>query len=147
MRRIVSVVLFILGGWILAAEGMMAAMEFGLGIRGQLAVMGIITVFAAPFLLAGLWVSPGNRFGDLGVTLMISAGVGAVMTLMVASMFSDPHFRELLPPDRPMPRVHFSYEYGLLNVLLLGGLGLASWLFGRARTRDSQPNLERVFGD
>jgi hypothetical protein len=147
MRRVISVVLFILGGWILASEGMMAAMNFGMGFGAQLVFMGIVSAFAAPFLLLGLWVSPGNRFADLGVTIMIAAGVGAVLALMLVTVMSDPNFKQLMPPDRPMPNLHFSYLYGLMNLLIVGGLGLASWLFGRARVKDVEPDLERVFGD
>ena len=133
MRRAVSVILFILGGWILASEAMLAWVNFGASGAEQLGVIGIMSAFAAPFLLLGLWASPGKRFAEFGITVMIAAGIGATLALMMAMMVNDPGFKQLMPPGKMLPPMHFAFASGLLNLLVVGGLGLACWWFGRGR--------------
>ena len=145
MRRTVSVILFILGGWILAAEVMMAFIDLRFGVGAQLAMIGIYSAFALPFLLLAMWASPGNRFSDIGLTIMIAAGVGVALGLMMWTMLADPNFRNLLPPGKPMPNLQFSLAYGVVNLLMVFAIGFASWSAGRSRRE--APDLERVFGD
>ena len=90
MRRTVSVILFILGGWILAAEVMMAFIDLRFGVGAQLAMIGIYSAFALPFLLLAMWASPGNRFSDIGLTIMIAAGVGVALGLMMWTIWPIP---------------------------------------------------------
>jgi hypothetical protein len=147
MRRVVSVILFIIGGWILAAQVMMGWIDLRLGLGAQLAMLGIYAAFSTPFLALGMWASPGNRFADLGMTIMVSAGVGVGLGLLMFMMLSDPEFKKLMPPDKPMPDLHFSVPFGLANVLLVAALGFAAWYFGRSRARAAKPDFEGVFGD
>ena len=133
MRRALSVILFILGGWFLTSEAMLACVDFGATGAEQLLAIGVMALFAAPFLLLGLWASPGKRFAELGITVMIAAGIGATLALMMAVMVNDPGFKQLMPPGKPLPVMHFSVASGLLNLLLVGGLGLACWWFERGR--------------
>jgi hypothetical protein len=133
MRRAVSVILFIFGGWMLTGEAMLAWVNFGVTGAEQLMAIGLMALFAAPFLLLGLWASPGKRLAELGITVMIAAGIGATLALALATMVSDPGFKQLMPPGKPLPPMHFAFASGVLNLLVVGGLGLICWWFGRGR--------------
>jgi hypothetical protein len=147
MRRVLSVILFVLGGWILSGEIMMSGLDLGQGIGAQIGMAVFTIVFAAPFLLLGTWASPGNRFAELGLTLMITAGVGAFIALTMFLVMNDPGFRQLMPPDQPMPEFRFTPVFGLANLLVMAGGGylLRRWALERARSE--KPELERIFGD
>ena len=147
MRRIASVILFILGGWLLCSETVMAWINAGQGLIGLLDIAAFMAVLAIPFLFFGMWASPGNRLADIGLTLMLAAGAGAACALIMALVFSDPGFKQLMPPDKPMPDVHFAYVIGSANTVILGGGGWLLWWFGKSRERANKVNLEQVFGD
>lgn len=135
MRRALSVIFFVTGGWILASGLMIAGMTFdraeSAGIR--LGMMGIMVAMAALPLLLAILLSPGNRLADFGMTLMIVAGCGVALALTTALISHDPGFRQLMPPDRPMP--HFAFEplWGIASVLVVGGGGFLLWRWGLAR--------------
>jgi hypothetical protein len=147
MRRVLCVVLFVLGGWMLTSEAMMAWVDIGAGTGGQLGTIGVMAAFAAPFLLLGTWASPGNRFAELGLTLMIGVGVGVAMAVVMFMVTHDPSFKQFMPPGKPLPEFHFAPLFGIANLLLIAGGGylLRRWALGRAR--DQRPDLERIFGD
>jgi hypothetical protein len=133
MRRTLSVILFVLGGWLLAAGATMAWMDFDHSDGMGWVMVAVMSALAAPFLLLGLWASPGNRFADLGLTMMIVAGIGASMALVMVVLLSDPAFKQLLPPDKAMPDLHFAPLLGTLNLLFVAGAGYALWRFGHRR--------------
>ncbi|MBW0006572.1 MAG: hypothetical protein JO335_02545, partial [Sphingomonas sp.] len=83
IRRVASIILYVLGAWVLAAEMMMASADVGQTPAIALAMIGIMLAFAAVFLLLGLWASPGNRLAELGVTLIAAAIVGGLVVLML----------------------------------------------------------------
>jgi hypothetical protein len=150
MRRTISIILFILGGWILASEAMMAWITVGgaeLGLAGRLGMIGIMAGFAMPFLLLGMWVSPGNRFADIGMTMMIAGGIGAALALMMFMIWSDPGMKQFMPPDKPMPQFGLAPALGIANLLVIGGGGWLLWRFGRRTRRNPNDELERAFGD
>jgi hypothetical protein len=148
MRRVVSVILLILGGWILVSASMMSWMVVAnVAVAERLGMLGFMTAFAMPFLLLGMWASPGNRFADIGLTMMIAAGVSAFMALAFWMIMSDPGFKQLLPPDRPMPEIRMGPGLGLANLLIVGGSGWLLWRFGRRTHRNPNEELEHVFGD
>jgi len=145
MRRVVSVILFIVGGWLLCSEVVMAWINAGQGIVGQLDIAAFVAVLAIPFLFLGMWASPGNRFADVGLTVMLAVGVGAAVALMMVLIFNDPGARQLMPPDKPMPDMHFAYVLGAVNTGALGGAGWLLWWFGKSRERAAETSLEEVF--
>jgi hypothetical protein len=120
-------------------------MDLGEGSGAQLAVLGVATALAAPFLLLGFWTSPGNRFADLGLTVMIVAGIGTACALVLILVLNDPGFKQIMPPDKTMPDLHLGYVSGLLNALVLAGIGWLFWWLGKKRERADEISLEQVF--
>jgi cation transport ATPase len=147
MRRVLSIILFVLGGWMLSSESMMGSFDFAQGVGVQLAMVGFMAAFAAPFLALGTWASPGNRFAELGLTLMIVAGVGAFIALTMFVVTHDPGFKQLMPPDQPMPEFHFTPVFAAANLLVVGGGGYLLRRWAVKRAHDERPELERIFGD
>ena len=96
IRRVVSIILYVLGGWLLASEVFVALLNFGQPTAATVAVLGIFIALSLPFLLLGIWVSPGNRIAELGATLIVTAIVGTVLSLTMMVMFSDPLFRQFM---------------------------------------------------
>lgn len=135
MRRALSVVLLFLGGWLLASESMVASVDFGQGGLIHLGVAGLMLAFALPLLLLGMWASPGNRLADIGITVMIAVGIGAVLAIAIAMMTHDPGFKQLVPPDRPLVVFNLAIGSGLLNLAVLGGLGVLAWRAGELRAK------------
>lgn len=133
MRRAASVVLLFLGGWLLVAEMIVVAMDTGKGPSIHLGVAAVMLVVAAVFLLLGMWASPGNRFVDLGATIITAAVLGGAAALTMILMIGDPHFIELLPPDNPARHVQAAPVAGVLNLLVVGVAGWALYRFGARR--------------
>jgi hypothetical protein len=144
MRRTVSVILFILGAWLLASEVMMAWINVGQGAGVEVGMIAIMLAFSAPFLLLGLWASPGDRFTELGRTVMTAAAVGGTLALVLFLFLSDPSFTKLMQ-DNPAPDFKIGWVSGLLNLMVVGGGGWLLYRFGRSRA--APPDLKRVFGD
>jgi hypothetical protein len=147
MRRVISVILFLLGGWMLAAEAMMGWLDLGLGLGAQLAMVGIYAAIASPFLALGMWASPGNRLADLGMTIMVSAAIGVGLGLLMWMVLTDPSFKQFMPPNKPMPTFHVGVAFGILNLVVVAGLGFLAWYYGKSRVAAAKPDFERVFGD
>ncbi|MEO5774002.1 MAG: hypothetical protein ABIQ32_07790 [Sphingomicrobium sp.] len=145
MRRVGSIILFVLGGWLLSTEAMMAWMTFSseMTIGMKLAMSGFFLAFAAPFLLGGTWASPGKRKRELGLTLMISAAVGLGLGLVMFMVTNDPGFAKALPPGQAMPEFGIDPLFGALNLVVVAGLGLLLWWGGALR--DPNAELGRVF--
>lgn len=131
----------------LSGGTMMGWFDLGQGPGAQLAVVGIMSAVAAPLLLLGLWASPGNRPAELGLTLMITACVGAGLALMMFMITRDPSFRQFMPPDQPMPNFVLAPLSGVLTLLAIGGGGYLLRRWGMERVRTGEPFLEQVFGD
>lgn len=121
MRRVASVILFVLGGWLLASEGMIAWYDGGAGLGIQLAMVAWFLVIAAVPLALATWASPRNRLAELGLTLMVGAGVAAVCTLAVFVVMSDPAIAQMMPPDQQIPKVAINPILAAINLVLIGG--------------------------
>jgi hypothetical protein len=89
---------------------------------------------SAPFLLLGMWASPGVRLVELGLTLMVAAAVGAALGLMMLLFLNDPSFLRLLPPDQKLSQFKFEPLPGLLNLTIMGATG---WLLYRHRRKET----------
>jgi len=111
----------------------MAWMNLDQGQTEQLAMIGIFWAFSAPFLLLGMWASPGIRLAELGLALLISAAVGGVLALMLLLFLNDPSFLRLMPPDQKLPQFKFAPVTGLISVV---ATGTAGWLLYRRRAKD-----------
>lgn len=130
MRRGCSVILFILGGWILSAVGVLGLVPGDEQVSPWV-LIAVVFAFAAPFLLIGAWVSPGKRLGELGLTMMIAAGVAAFIVLTMALISFDPAVRRFMP--EPMPEFDFSSPPMIAGLLLVGGIGYLLWRRSAAR--------------
>lgn len=145
MRRALAVILFVLGGWILSSEAMVAWINVGQGTASGIFMLAFFVAFAAVPLLLGTWASPGNRLAELGLTLMIGAGVGGAIVLMLLTITNDPGFKKVWPPDQPMPDFHFNPVLGMINLLAIAGAGYALRRWARDRARQENPDLTQVF--
>ena len=145
MRRVVCVILFLIGGYVLSGELIMSSLDVGEGVVEQLGMAGIMAAFAAPFLLLGTWASPGNRFAELGLTLMIVAGLGAFIALIMFMLTHDPSFKQLMPPDKPMPQIHFAWLFGLANLVVIASGGYLLRRFAKQREQGEKPELQEIF--
>jgi hypothetical protein len=132
MRRVLSIILFVLGGWLFTSELMMAWIDPGEGVGMQIGMLAVLTVFAAPFLLLGTWASPGRRWRELGLTMMIAAGVGLFAALTVFMVMHDPSMKQYMPPDQPMPEFKFAPLVGAVNVLLNAAV---AWLLYQSSSK------------
>lgn len=130
MRRGCSVILFILGGWILSAVGVLGLVPGDEQVSPWVLV-AFLFAFAAPFLLIGAWVSPGNRLAELGLTMMIAAGVAAFVVLTMAVISFDEGVRRFM--TEPMPEFDFGSPAMIASLLLLGGTGYLMWRRSAAR--------------
>ena len=147
MRRTLSVILFIVGGWMLAGGIMMAGFDFGFGTSVMLGIAAVMAGIAAPFLLLATFASPGNRLCDLGTTLMITAAAGGATAAATWSMASDPNFKRMMPPNQQLPKFEFALVPTSAAVLIVAATGFGLWLFGRSREQRQKPDFERIFGD
>jgi hypothetical protein len=126
IRRPASVLLFVLGGLMLTCEGLSAFFDIEPGLRDSLFLIGIYSALATPLLLLGTWISPGERWRELGLTMLIALGCAAVCVVTVLVVFTDPAMKGIMPPD--LPPVGVAAAVGIANSLILG---VAGWLLYR----------------
>jgi len=136
MRRFISIVLFVLGGWLAMSQTVAAFMDVEAGLADNLILTAFFALFAAPLLLLGAWASPGRRWSELGLTLLIAAGFGAFCGLATLLVFNDPKFMELMEVTaEPMPQIDLAPVFGVANMILVAALGW--WLYrGRVSPDD-----------
>jgi hypothetical protein len=142
IRRVVSSIFFVLGGWMLMSEMMTAFLDVEAGPADNLGMIGVSLVVAAPLLLIGAWASPGRRWQELGLTILIAVVAALFCGLSVLVVFSDPGFKPFMPP---MPKIELTPVVGTLNLLVVSAAGFALWR--RGGQQRPEPDLERVFGD
>ena len=127
-RRALSIVLFLLGGWMLMTEVVTAFLDVMPGLSDSALFVGTFGALAAVALLLGAWVSPGRRKRELGVTILIAAGSALFCAISATVMFLDPGLTQFLPP---MPSISPAPAIGAVNLTIVGALG---WLFYRRGT-------------
>ena len=132
IRRIASVLLFVLGGWILATELFAASLDVEPGVWDSLAIVGIFVPIAGVPLLAGALTSRGDRWRELGLTILVSVGVAVATFACVTAVMLDPAFARQMPP---LHEIRLDPLIGLINLLVVGAVG--SWLY---RRRARHPN-------
>jgi hypothetical protein len=147
MRRVLSIILFVIGGWILSSEAMIAWVDMDVGLGPLLFALAFFLPFAAIPLALGTWASPGNRLAELGMTLMVAAGVSLFEALTMFLALRDPAVAKMMPPEQPLPDFTVNPVTGAVNLLLIAGSGYLMWRKGRANVRQKESELEQVFGD
>lgn len=147
MRRAISVILLCIGAWLLTCGVAASWVNFGEGLAAEFGVAGIMAAFASPFLALGTAVSPGNRCTDLGMTLMVAAGIAAALALIMWMVVTDPGFKQFMPPDQKMPDLRLAPISGLAIEFVVAAGGYLLWHFGRQQERREKPDLKRIFGD
>jgi hypothetical protein len=132
MRRGCSAILLVLGGWLLSSIGIVGLMPEDEGVS-RWAMVSLFAALAAPFLLIGAWVSPGQRLTEIGLTLMIAAGCAAVVVVTMAAVAFDPAIRRYMP--EPLPNFDFTSPAMIGSILLMAAGGYALRLCGFKRKR------------
>jgi len=124
MRRGCSIALFVAGGWTLSSVAMIGLIPEDEALP-RWAMVAIFAIFAAPFLLAATWLSPGKRLAELGLTLMITAGVAFTMVITMAAIFFDPAMKRFMP--NTLYDFDFTSPAMIGSLLLIGGGGYLLW--------------------
>jgi peptidoglycan/LPS O-acetylase OafA/YrhL len=129
IRRIVSTVFFVLGGWLLLGEPIIAFIDFGPDARPSqfFLILGVLTFVSIPLLIATA-ISPGHRRRELGLTILIAVGVALVSGASAAVVFTDPGFMQFMPP---MPKIGFAPLAGAVNLLIVAAVGWLLYRTGR----------------
>ena len=141
MRRFFSVILFVLGGWALMAEPFLAFLDFGSGLEaGKLAALAIALAMAAVPLAAGTALSPGERWRELGLTILLATGFAAFAGVSAAAIFLDPGARPIVEAVGPMPDFRLAPVVGILNLIVILAAG---WLLFRRQGETDQTLTSR----
>lgn len=74
--------------------------------------------------MAGAWISPGRRWRELGLTILITVGIVAFSGLSMVLMMFDAKLVRLMPP---MPEIGLRPATGLINLALATSIGF--WLY------------------
>ena len=124
MRRGCSIILFVMGGWLLSPLAIVGMIQPDEDLS-RWAAVAIFAVIAAPFLIAATWMSPGRRFAELGLTLMITAAVALLMVVSMAAIFFDPAMKRFMPPE--IYEFDFTSPAMIGSILMIGGGGFLLW--------------------
>ena len=98
-RKIASIVFYILAGFFFACTGVGSLMGASMPALKIL----MLSFQALPFavcLMIARWISPDRQWRrEVGLTILLSSVFGALMTILVASLFSSPEYQKNLPPE------------------------------------------------
>jgi hypothetical protein len=122
VRRVLSILLYLLGGLCLTTEGTMAFIKVGSG-QEKAEMLAVTSLFVLVPLGLGVLASPGARLRELGIVLMAAAGWLALTIGMIAYMAAMPDTRQFLPPDTF--DVFGDHVFGIANFVAMAALGLA----------------------
>lgn len=75
MRRAASIVLFVIGGFCVGMQVMVAFMAIPPDYPREVPPILYFAAIAALFLVPATWLSPGPRWRELGMTMVIGAAV------------------------------------------------------------------------
>jgi hypothetical protein len=75
MRRASSIILFVIGGFCVGMQVMIAFMKLPPDYPGGLPPILYFSAIAALFLIPATWLSPGRRWRELGMTMLIGGAV------------------------------------------------------------------------
>ena len=88
MRRVASIILFVIGGFCVGMQVMIAFFAVPPEQVRELPPLVTFTAIALLFLVPATWLSPANRWRELGLTLLIGAAVciGSFAITLTASV-------------------------------------------------------------
>lgn len=75
MRRWVSIILFVIGGFCVGMQVMIGFMKIPPDYPREMPPLIQFTAIALLFLIPATWLSPGRRLWELGVTMLAGAAV------------------------------------------------------------------------
>ena len=127
MRRVASVLLFVLGSWMLVSELFAAFMDVQPGKWDSLFVTAIFVPISGAPLLAGALISPGrHRWRELGLTILLSAGTAAALAACIVAVMLDPRLARHMSF---LHEIRFDLLFGAVNWLAVAAFG--GWLYRR----------------
>ena len=133
IRRIISIILYVVGGLFLTSEAMIAFARTQPDTSKAEMLAFMAPFFLVPLALGAL-ASPGARLRELGIVLMAAAGWSTVSILCVAYVVMMPDTRDLFPADTL--EVFGDHAFGAFNLAAMAALGFALFRFGpRAAAR------------
>lgn len=141
MRRTASYFLFILGGFFVAVQVFvgLGLLDRVPGIGDDAARLAWFMAVALPFLLLGAWLSPGERWRELGRTLLVGI---AVALFGFASVLFPPGPGG--SPELAPYAAQLTWASGIPNLLLVGAAGsLLLYRNGAGRRRSAAGTLLR----
>ena len=125
VRRIASLLFLFLGGFGVGMQVMIGFIAGG-GAADYAGRLLYFTAIAIPFLALGTWLSPGRRWRELGLTILIGAGV-CVGSFSVAIFFPD---EQGVLMDRSQLEPYLALGPGFANLALVIAIGLGLVLRG-----------------
>jgi hypothetical protein len=119
-RRILSILLYLIGGVSLFCEAVLA---FGNAEFGTSKLI-MVAVFVPPALLGlglGTLASPGARRRELGIVLLALPAAMLILILSLLALREMPRMAELLPLD--MFDILNDHRFGFINLAAIAALG------------------------
>src|SRR5205085_4447748 len=104
----------VLGGWVLMTEMIVAFLDMKMGAGGTVTMIIIFVLFSALFLLPGAWASPGRRWRELGLTILIACGVSIFAGVSLLAVLLDPATKRYMAT---MPDLAYAPIAGTINLI------------------------------
>lgn len=125
IRRVSSIILLFLGGFCVGMQVMVAfiADKSAAGYSGRTLYF---TAIAAAVLALGTWISPGRRWRELGLSILIGAAV-CVGSFSVTIFLPDEQGHVM---DKGELVPYLALAPGFANLVLITGLGLILFIRG-----------------
>jgi hypothetical protein len=131
IRRVISTLLFVFGGWMLMSELVVAFLDMEPGAYDNAIMLAVFAIIGGIPLLIAAWVSPGQRWQELGLTVLIASGLALFCAISAVVILTDPGFKPFMPKMPPMPDLKFAPIVGAVNLLAIAGVG---WLLYRRQS-------------
>ena len=119
MRRIASLIFLVLGGFGVGMQVMIGFMGGG-GAADYAGRLAYFTAIALPFLALGTWLSPAKRWRELGLAILIGAGV-CVGSFSTVIFLPD---EQGVMIDRAELTPYLALVPGFANLAAVGVIGL-----------------------
>jgi hypothetical protein len=116
---------FIVGGFCVGMQ-VLVAFLWPDGAANYALLLAYFTAIAAPFLALGTWLSPGRRWRELGLTILIGAGV-CVGSFSTTIFLPDENG---VMVDRARLAPYLALAPGYANSVVVFGAGLLLYLRG-----------------